>query len=80
MPVDQSALTPAQFVEMKKVTGLTYARLQKIAGVSRARMSEYATGVGKLRPEQIAAIEKALLKAIRERGAAISKLVAGEAA
>jgi hypothetical protein len=81
MPVvDQSALTPEQFVEMKKVTGSTYAQLQKVAGVSRARMSEFATGVGHLRPEQLAALEKVLRKAMVAHSERIARLVSGEAA
>jgi hypothetical protein len=73
-------LTPAQMIEMKEVSGLTYLRLQKAAGVSRAQMCEYARGVGKLRPEQLAAIEKALRKSMHAHSAKIEKLVAGEKA
>jgi len=70
-------LTPAQLIDMKEVSGLTYLQLQQAAGVSRAQMCEYARGVGKLRPDQLAAIEKALHKAMRAHSEKIARLVTG---
>ena len=78
-PIDSHVLTPDEMHEMRKVMlGWSFKRLSAATLISTAQLCQFETKIGNLRPDQLRLCEKVLMRAVRNRGAAITKLVAGE--
>ena len=73
-------LSPHQMRTMMDISGMTYTQLCRATKISRAQLCDYAARGGRLRSDQLAACESALLKAVRDRGVEIERLVSGIAA
>ena len=73
-------LSPHQMRTMMDISGMTYTQLCRATKISRAQLLRLRGTRWAPAQHQLAACESALLKAVRDRGVEIERLVSGIAA
>jgi hypothetical protein len=79
MPDENAVLTPAQLKSRRReIVGWTLHQLSATTGIPSPRLCEYELGSGNLREDQLLSCQKALRKAMVDRGKQIALLLASE--